>query len=198
MKSPIWIQSVNQSLNQRFQIEVVKPDHLMDNHDKIMINFTGPWRLEWFWSGCYLAISQQSSSAKWIRTREMWDFKTESVWSSGQWSVGPSVHGPYQWLARVALVITFTADQFYPTRKEGRAQILQKPAQGHENFQHPWSSRRHSYMKMFKHEDFQNDDQSKKATLLPEDPPPRRSSNIPSPLFCPSLELSSYDISYIT
>ena len=73
-----------------------------------------------------------------------------------------------------------------------------EPAQGHENFQHPWSSRRHSYMKMFKHEDFQNDDQSKKATLLPEDPPPRRSSNIPSPLFCPSLELSSYDISYVT
>lgn len=42
-----------------------------------------------------------------------------------------------------------------PTRKEGRAQILQKPTQGHENFQHPWSSRRHSDMKTFKHEDFQ-------------------------------------------
>ena len=95
-------------------------------------------------------------------------FKTESVWSSGrtvrpsvrpfQWlarvelvfmsttvqsgliSFGPSVHGPYQWLARVALVITTTTDQFYPTRKEGRAQILQKPAQGHENFQHLWPS----------------------------------------------------------
>ena len=42
--------------------------------------------------------------------------------------------------------------QFYPTRKEGRSLILQKPAQGHENYQHSWSSRRLSEMKTFKHE----------------------------------------------
>ena len=54
-------------------------------------------------------------------------------------------------------------------------------------------------MKTFKHEDIQIwCPASKEATLLPEDPSARRSSNIPSPIFCPSLELSSYGISYIT
>ena len=129
-------------------------------------------------------------------------FKTESVWSSGrtvrpsvrpfQWlarvelvfmsttvqsgliSFGPSVHGPYQWLARVALVITTTTDQFHPTRKEGRAQILQKPAQGHENFQQPWSSRRLSNMKTFRHEDFQTWRHSSMKTSKCDDQHQRR------------------------
>ena len=130
----------------------------MENHDKIMNNFTGPWRLEWFWNGwLYLTISQQSSSAKWIRTREMWDFKTESVWSSGQWSV---------WTVRPRTVSVTSegraSDHVYcgpvlPDSKRRPFPNSSEPAQGHENFQHPWSSRRlsswrHSNMKTFKYD----------------------------------------------
>ena len=32
-------------LNQRFQIKVVKLEHVMKNHGKIMNNFIGPWKL---------------------------------------------------------------------------------------------------------------------------------------------------------
>ena len=175
----------------------------MDNHDKIMINFTGPWRLEWFRSGwLYLTISQQSSSAKWIRTREMWDFKTESVWSSGQWSV---------WTVRPRTVSVTSEGRASDHVYCGPVLPDSKRRPGPNSSETSTRSRKLSaslvikktfIMKTFKHEDIQMDIQiwcpaSKEATLLPEDPTARRSSNIPSPIFCPSLELSSNGISYV-
>ena len=76
---------------------------------------------------------------------------------SGSINFGPFVHGPV-----------------YPTRKEGQAEILQKPVRGHENFQHPWSSRRHSNMKTFRHEDFQTWRHSSMKTSKCDDQHQRR------------------------
>ena len=95
-----------------------------------------------------VAMTQQALLPSEFRHGIYESFKIESVSSSGrivrpsvrplQWLArvelrfrtttgqpgffGPFIHGPYQWQARVALMITTTTDQFYPTRKEGRAQ----------------------------------------------------------------------------
>ena len=168
----------------------------------------------WLYGYMWVAYISTSSSAKWIRTREMWELQNRvstRIIRSDCSSFRPSVlvtskgraSHVYNGAIRIDQIghqngdisaISVYYEPVNPTRKEGRAQILQKPTQGHENFQHPWSSRRHSDMKTFKLEDFQKwrhssmktfkheDFQmwwpaSKKATLLPEDPPPRRSSN---------------------
>ena len=116
-------------------------------------------------------------------------FKTESVWSSGQWSV---------WTVRPRTVSVTSegraSDHVYcgpvlpdSKRRPGpnssetstrsrklSASLVIKKTFRHEDIQ-TW---RFSDMKTFKHEDFQMWwPASKKATLLPEDPPARRSSN---------------------
>ena len=177
----------------------------------------------WLYGYMWVAYTSTSSSAKWIRTREMWELQDRvstriirsdcssfrpsvSVTSKGR----ASVH-VYNGAIRIDQIgyrngdisaISVYYEPVKPTRKEGRAQILQKPTQGHENFQHPWSSRRLSDMKTFKHEShvdltcwphmltshvdpacWPHESHvtwwpiSKKTTLLPEDHPARRSSS---------------------
>ena len=189
----------------------------MKNHDKLMNNFIGPYKLVWFWSGWLLKkhfrqVNSDTGSIVCSIQYAYQSFKIESAQGSSGRTVRPSVR-PFQWLARVELVFMSTTgipdrssldrpSTDHSTRKEGRAEILQKPAQGHENFQHTWSSRRLSEMKTFKHESHVDPTRwphvltshvdlacwpheshvtwwpiSKKATLLPEDHPARRTSS---------------------
>ena len=149
----------------------------------------------WLYGYMWVAYTSTSSSAKWIRTREMWELQDRvstriirSDCSSFRPSVSVTSKGRasihvYNGAIRIDQIgyrngdisaISVYYEPVKPTRKEGRAQILQKPTQGHENFQHPWSSRRHSDMKTFKHEDFQTWRHSSMKTFKCDDQHQRR------------------------
>ena len=153
----------------------------------------------WLYGYMWVAYISTSSSAKWIRTREMWELQnrvstriirsdcssfrpTVSVTSKGRASVhvyngysgsiqfGPSVHGPLDSKRRPGRNSSETSTG---SRKLSAYLVIKKTFR-HEDIQ-TW---RFSDMKTFKHEDFQMWwPASKKATLLHEDPPLRRSSN---------------------
>ena len=178
----------------------------------------------WLYGYMWVAYISTSSSAKWIRTREMWELQnrvstriirsdcssfrpTVSVTSKGRASVhvyngysgsiqfGPSVHGPLDSKRRPGRNSSETSTG---SRKLSAYLVIKKTFR-HEDIQ-TW---RLPDMKIFRHEDIQAWRLSNVMTSIKEGyPSTRRSSTkkifkLTFTPFCPSLELLSYDITYV-
>ena len=183
----------------------------------------------WLYGYMWVAYISTSSSAKWIRTREMWELQIESAQGSSGRTVRPSVR-PFQWLARVELVFMSTTvqsgsiklvigtaiyrryrsitNQWSRLEKKAGPKFFRNQHKvtktfsipGHQEDIQTW---RHSNMKIFRHEDIQAWRLSNVMTSIKEGyPSTRRSSTkkifkLTFTPFCPSLELLSYDITYV-
>ena len=151
-----------------------------------MDNFIGPysqWTLVYRILECMAIaercrlITQQSSSAKWIRTREMW-------WRASRSSRFRSDRPPWT----VADVLGLFRGFRLVSQRISLTRLAKRPVfiyqKGHENFQHLWSS---NMMTNFK-EGYPSTRRSSTKKIF-------KLSFTP---FCPSLELPSYDIAYVT
>ena len=164
----VWIQSVNQSLNHRFQIEVVKLDqtwsrseldHLMKfmkSSCTISLDLTNWYEsyrmiLEW------VAMTQQAFPPSEFGHGICGSIKIESVWSSGR-TVRPSVR-PFQWLARVELESciqrVFRIDQFWTVRPRTISGTDSKRRPGSNSSETSTRSRKLSASLVVKHEALQ-------------------------------------------